>query len=238
MLKKVGYIAIFYAIAILIRFYLVKVQPDFIANLNPIVIGLLSGISPLIGALVMIYVFKRKINYRLFSVGKLTSIALVLLPIILFTVAGYLENGVVTYILPVLIASFILYGFLEEFGWRGYLQSELSDIKPIYKYLIISVLWYPWHLDFGLDMAHLYSYIFVLAGSIGMGYVADKSKSLILPALFHAFSNLMFSSVSFGSQVQVSFMATLVIVIVCIVAIIAVMIKTGRDKRIYDSKTI
>ncbi len=130
-----------------------------------------------------------------------------------------------------MISVSILYGFFEEFGWRGYLQSELSEIKPIYKYLIISLLWYPWHFDFGLDMPHLYSYIFILGGSIGMGYVADKSKSLILPALFHAFSNIIFSNIVFKNYIHASFTSTIIIVFICVVAIIGVMIKTGRKNK-------
>ncbi len=231
MLKKVGYIAIFYVIAIAIRFYIVKVQPDFIAALHPIIKGLLSGISPLIGGLVMMCVFKRKINYRLFSVGKLSTIALILLPIVLFAISEYIETGTITYTLPIMISVSILYGFFEEFGWRGYLQSELSNLKPIYKYFIISLLWYPWHLDFGLDMAHFYSYVFILGGSIGMGYVADKSKSLVLPALFHAFSNLIFSNITFNNDIHVSFTSTIIVVAICIVAIIVVMVKTGRKNK-------
>lgn len=42
----------------------------------------------------------------------------------------------------------VLWVILEEYGWRGYLFDELADIKPIYKYLIIGVLWYAWHLWF------------------------------------------------------------------------------------------
>ncbi len=231
MLKKAGYVAIFYLIAISVRFYIVKVQPDFIAELHPTIIGLLSGISPFVAGIVMVSVFKRKINYRLFSVGKVNTLALTLLPIVLFTIAEYIETGAVTYTLPILISASILYGFLEEFGWRGYLQSELSSMKPIYKYLFISVLWYFWHFDFGLDMPHFYSYLYVLGGSIGMGYVADKSKSLMLPALFHAFSNLIFSNIVFSKNISASFVSTLIVVLISIAAIIGVMLNTRRAKK-------
>ncbi len=71
----------------------------------------------------------------------------------------------------------------------------------------------------------------MLGGSIGMGYVADKSKSLVLPALFHAFSNLIFSNVVFNNGMHVSFLATIVVVAICMAAIILVMIKVGRERR-------
>ncbi len=231
MLRKIGYIAVFYAIAIAIRFYVVVVHPEFLLELPPIVYGLLSGISPLIGGVVMLFVFKRKMDYRFFSVGKLRTIALILLPIVLFSLSEYIETRTLSYVLPMTILASIIYGFFEEFGWRGYLHSELSEVKPIYKYFIVSLLWYPWHFDFGFDMAHLYSFIFILVGSIGMGYVADKSKSLVLPALFHAFSNLIFRDISFSEDMHASFSATIIIVTVCIVAIIVVMVKAAREQR-------
>ncbi len=231
MLKKVAYVAIFYVIAISVRFYVVKIEPSFIAQLNTTITGLLSGISPLIGGLIMILVFRRKINYTFFSVGKVNTIVLTVLPIVLFSIAEYIETGKLTYTLPIMISASILYGFFEEFGWRGYLQSELSGLKPIYKYVIISLLWYPWHLDFGLDMAHVYSYIFVLGGSIGMGYVADKSKSLVLPALFHAFSNIIFGNVVFHNNINASLISSIIVVSISVVAIIVIMIKVGREKR-------
>ncbi len=227
--KKAGYVALFYCIAILVRYYIVIAEPAFIREWHPIITGLLSGISPLIAGLLLIYGFKRRLNYSFFAVGKFNTIALILLPIVLFSFSEYIETGTMTSTLPLMISVSLLYGFFEEFGWRGYLQSELSVVKPIYKYLIISVLWYFWHFDFGLDLSHFFSYLFVLGGSIGMGYVADKSKSLVLPALFHAFSNIIFSNVIFKNYIYASFTSTLIIVAVCIVAIIGVMIKTSRQ---------
>ena len=40
-------------------------------------------------------------------------------------------------------------GLLEEYGWRGFLQNELKRL-PMWQYvLIITVMWFLWHLDFG-----------------------------------------------------------------------------------------
>ena len=92
---------------------------------------------------------------------------------------------------PKIAATFILYALFEEFGWRGYLQSELSGLRKIYKYLIITVLWFVWHLNFEISINNLSMFLLLFAGSYGIGLMADKSKSLVIAALFHSLSNLM-----------------------------------------------
>lgn len=63
-------------------------------------------------------------------------------------------------------------------------------MKKIYKYLIIATLWFIWHLNFELSVGNLIFFIILLAGSIGIAYVADKTKSLIMVALFHSLFNI------------------------------------------------
>jgi len=224
MKERIKYISLFYFIALLVRYYFVKFEPAFMASVPYTIKGLLGGISPILAGSVLVYGFKRKLDYSFFSIGKLNTILLIILPPFLFSLASLVENKSVSYTLPLLVFSSILYGFFEEFGWRGYLQSELGKLPKIYKYLIISVLWYIWHLDFGIDLSHLLSYIYVLAGSIGIGYVADKSKSLVLPALFHAFFNILLSN----TLDSISFFSKVIIVVFCIIIIIWTMVRTKR----------
>jgi len=224
MRKRIKYISLFYFIALLVRYYFVKFEPAFMASIPYTIKGLLGGISPILAGSILVYGFKRKLDYSLFSIGKLNTILLIILPALLFSLASLIENKSVSYNLPLLIFASILYGFFEEFGWRGYLQSELGSLRKIYKYFIISVLWYIWHLDFGVDLSHLLSYFYVLAGSVGIGYVADKSKSLVLPALFHAFFNILLSNNIDG----ISFFSKILIVVICTIIIILTMIRTNR----------
>ena len=224
MVKNIKYISLFYLIALLVRYYFVKFEPAFLASVPYTIKGLLEGISPILAGSILVYGFKRKLNYSFFSIGKLNTILLIILPSFLFSLVSLIENKSVPYTLPLLVFASILYGFFEEFGWRGYLQSELGKLPKIYKYLIISVLWYVWHLDFGVDLSHLFSYIYVLAGSIGIGYVADKSKSLVLPALFHAFFNILLSN----NLESISLLSKILIIVICIIIIIWTMIRTNR----------
>ncbi|HHH52394.1 MAG TPA: CPBP family intramembrane metalloprotease [Bacteroidetes bacterium] len=229
MIQRIKYVALFYIIAIAIRYYFVVYEPSFLALIPDAIKGLLQGISPFISGIILIYCFKRSLNYSLFSIGIKQTIFLIVLPVVLFVVASLFETETVTISLPLLILSSILYGFFEEFGWRGYLHSELNNIRRMYKYIIISILWYVWHLDFGFDTSHLLSYLYILAGSIGIGYVADKSKSLILPALFHAFFNILLSN----SLLSISLKSKIIIVIISIVSIIVVMIFTKKKENKY-----
>jgi len=186
------YILIYYFIALLLKYYLTIEKPDFYSNSNEYLQGLMSGISPLIAGLVMVYLFKRSNNLTIFSIGIWKTFVLVLIPIILFTLVGFFNIGIFYSSAPFFIGHALIYAILEEYGWRGYLQTELNGLNKSLKYFIISILWYIWHLDLGLDYNHLLSYFFVLIGSIGIGFIADKSKSLIITALFHAFFNLLY----------------------------------------------
>jgi len=192
-LKRILYILLYYVIAVALRYYILFIKPDFFTNADYFVQILLEGIGPLFAGLLLVKVFKRPNELTLFSIGVWESILLVSIPILLFTLVGILNISTPYYIDgPKIVGGAILYGLFEEYGWRGYLQSELSDLKDIYKYLIISVLWYFWHLDFGFSINHLLFFTFILMGSFGIGMVAKKSKSLILVALFHAFFNLFY----------------------------------------------
>lgn len=224
--KKITlYILLYYFIAITLRYYLIIIKPDFYINSNHHIQGLLSGISPLIGGLVLVKLFRRPNDLKIFSIGIWKTVFVLVLPVFLFFIVGTINTGKLNYSIALLISTSILYAIFEEYGWRGYLQSELKGIKRIYKYLIISVLWYFWHLDFGLDTQHLLSYFFVLMGSIGIGFVADKSKSLILPSLFHMFFNVFFVS-SLGG---ITTLQRAVILSFCIVTVIFIMWRHKKD---------
>ncbi len=192
-LKKIGYITLYYIIAIVLRYYILILKPAFFKDADYFLQILLEGIGPLIGALLMIKVFKRPNELSIFPIGIQKSIVLILIPVILFTLVGIINIGHPYYIGgPKLLFGAILYGAFEEIGWRGYLQAELNGLKKFHKYLIIAILWYVWHLDFGFDIQHLFFFGIILFGTYGMGIVAEKTKSLVLVALFHAFFNLYY----------------------------------------------
>ena len=190
--KKVFFVILYYIIAIGLRYYMIVIKPSFYQNTNTYIQGLLTGIGPLLGGLLLVYGFKRPNNLKIMATGVWKSLSVIILPIALFYLMGIFNIGKPYGSAPLVIGTYILYGFFEEYGWRGYLQTELQSLNPYLKYFIISVLWYFWHLNFGIGMSNLYSYFIILAGTIGIGYVAEKSKSLTYTALFHAFFNIIY----------------------------------------------
>jgi len=189
-LKQILYIAIFYTIAIGLKYIAVS-NPDVFINTNNYFVTLFLGFGPLLGGFVMVYVFKRKILVSLFKPELSKSFGLVLLLILLFTLFDVYNSGQFSFYVPSFVLVSVIYGAIEEYGWRGYLQAELKPLHKFLKYFIIAVLWFLWHLEFSYSLG---GFLVLIGGSIGMGYVADQSKSLIYVALFHAFVNLTLTS--------------------------------------------
>jgi uncharacterized protein len=96
----------------------------------------------------------------------------------------------------------IVFGGLEEFGWRGLLLPALSKIF-IFQIaaLVVGVIWGIWHLPlFFMHGAAQYQSNFLVFAIqvIGLGFVLawlyGRTKSIFICVLFHAFSNAVASS--------------------------------------------
>jgi len=223
--KKIVSILTFFAIAISLRFYIDVIKPNFLLYLHLYLQILLLGIGPLIGGLVVVKLFKRPNFLKIFGLDFWKTIAIVSIPMILFSLVGVIENGTPSLNLFKIIGIFILYALFEEYGWRGYLQSELSDLKKVYKYLIITILWFVWHLNFELSINNLILFLALFAGSYGIGFMADRSKSLVMSALFHSFFNIGQNQLL--GEVQLNYK----LIIIAISAISAILImRYGEDR--------
>ena len=91
-------------------------------------------------------------------------------------------------------AGTLLYCIMEEYGWRGYLQTELAPLANGLKYGVVGFCWYLWHLTF-LTSASLGDNLFFLGmmilGSWGIGQVAEATKSILTCACFHLIIQVM-----------------------------------------------
>jgi len=106
----------------------------------------------------------------------------------------------ITGIQAVLLSPFIalLLGFGEEYGWRGYLQSELIRMGRARGILLLGAIWGLWHAPV-IVMGHNYpgypvAGVFVMIGyTVGLGFVLGyavlKSGSVLLAAFLHALNN-------------------------------------------------
>ena len=224
--KKIGSIVLYFIIAISLRYYVTVTKPNFLLELHPYLKALLWGIGPLIAGLVVVKFLKRPNFLKLFSLGFWQTIAIVALPMLLFSLVGLLETGTLYLNAPKIVGVLILYALFEEYGWRGYLQSELSELKKIYKYLIITILWFIWHLNFELSLNNLLFFIILFVGSCGIGYLADRSKSLVICALFHSFNNI-FQDNQLGA-IQLNY----TIIIIVISALFAIFVMRSKNKKV------
>ncbi len=193
----IGAIATFYIIALLVRLIsllVVNKFPSIETNYAlQVTAALTTGLGPAIGALVAMLVFKRKTEYTLLGKSAWKSIATIVVPCIVFGIIGGCDLGVTC------LFAFV-YGVLEEFGWRGFLQYELRKL-PVWQYvLIITVMWFLWHLDL-TNQSVLPFFLLLLLASWGIGKVVSETHSLLLCAAFHGIANFskrdLFSDTTF-----------------------------------------
>lgn len=193
----IGAIATFYIIALLVRLIsllVVNKFPSIETNYAlQVSAALATGLGPAIGALLVMLVFKRKTEYTLLGKSAWKSIATIVIPCIFFGIIGGWDLGVTC------LFAFA-YGLLEEYGWRGFLQYELREL-PVWQYvLIITVMWFLWHLDL-TQRSVLPFFLLLLFASWGIGKVATDTHSLLFCSAFHGIVNFskrdLFSDTTF-----------------------------------------
>lgn len=149
-------------------------------------------------AFVLFYALQTALN-ALFRLGEPVDAAALLLQA---GVTGIPSNlllpllGVQTILVGSLIGLPIAFG--EEYGWRGYLQSELVKIGKKRGILILGLIWSAWHYPVIL-MGHNYpgyplEGVLLMTGyttllAFVLGYVVLKTGSVWLAAFLHALNN-------------------------------------------------
>lgn len=190
MKNKVNYFAAitFYVIAIAFRYATNKthvldhVTGEFFKIL-------LQGIGPAIGAAVAFFAFKIKPVLTLKGNYTKTIVPLLLywgLPVVLILSVEYFIKGTISF---AAITAILIYGLLEEIGWRGFLQQELKGLPEFLNILIVGSLWFIWHLNFDMTSSNLMFFGILILGSWGIGKVADNTHSLFAVAAFHSLNN-------------------------------------------------
>jgi membrane protease YdiL (CAAX protease family) len=108
--------------------------------------------------------------------------------------------GLQSVLLAPILAIVIAFG--EEYGWRGYLQSELLKLGRVRGVLLLGVIWgawhwpiilmgynYPGHPVLGVALMTLYT----TGLAVVLGYAVLRSGSVLLAAYLHALNNQVVS---------------------------------------------
>ena len=181
----------------IVTFYIIAIALRYLTNKTDLLDGVpnnffkvvLQGISPAIAAMAAFYIFKIKPTLNLKGSYSKTSTPFLLywaLPVVLISGAAYFIKGTIA---PITVISILLYGLLEEIGWRGFLQRELKPLPDFLNILLVATLWFIWHLNFDLTSSNLLFFAILILGSWGIGKVADSTHSLLAVSAFHSLNN-------------------------------------------------
>lgn len=180
-ITKWAAIVVFYVIAVVIRALALQIEVPNEANLKYFLIDWATGIGPCIGALVVVFTFKRKFFCSVTGSSLFKSALCVAIP---FLICFFLYRK-----LSFVLLGFIFYSFLEEVGWRGYLQGELKGMKALPQALLIGTMWLFWHINISFTVNTLIFWAILVFGSWGIGKIAKDTHSLVTCACFHTLYN-------------------------------------------------
>ncbi|MCK8140730.1 CPBP family intramembrane metalloprotease [Flavobacterium sp. I-SCBP12n] len=190
MKTKINYFAIitFFTIAISLRY--LSNKTTILDNVNSEFIKvILQAVGPAIGAIVAFLIFKIKPKLTLKGNYKNLIIPFILywiFPIILILTVEYFTKGTFS-IIP--IFAILIYGLLEEIGWRGFLQHELRSLPKLLNIIIVAILWFIWHLNFEMSSGNILFFGILVLASWGIGKVADSTQSFLAVSAFHSLNN-------------------------------------------------
>ena len=124
-------------------------------------------------------------------------------------------------------------GLLEEYGWRGFLQYELRNL-PVWQYvLIITVMWFLWHLD--LNLLNVSFFLLLLFASWGIGKVVSDTHSLLFCAAFHGIANFSKRDLFSDTTFTVAFVCVIVFWIVMWYFVSISPKQQGRTHKVSDT---
>lgn len=195
-------IAVYYvlAVALIVPFRIESLRPGWFELLPTIAKAILSGYGPAVGAIVAMVVFRRDHLRTITVAGRslLFSGLFFFIPILFIAGLGNRGSGIGSHLGSLYVGfTLLVYCFLEEVGWRGFLYDALRHVGPWRRVLITAVLWYLWHLslfDFEPSTSFLLSQgVFVAMLTLGswfIGKLADDTRSILVAAGAHSLFNI------------------------------------------------
>jgi membrane protease YdiL (CAAX protease family) len=228
--KNIGAVIVFYLIAIGCRYatnktgLLAHIDNDFFRIV-------IQGVGPAVAALVVFKVFRIKPQMTLTGGYRNKWIPLLIfwvLPVVAIVAFAYLTTAKWSFfILPILI-----YALLEEIGWRGFLQPALSFLPKFTGILIVTVLWFVWHLNFAFDNSSLIFFAVLLLGSWGMAAISRKTNSVLAVSAFHAAYDV------YASVEKPSVYFMVILAAIFLIWLLAVIFYDQLNKKLDNAKSV
>ncbi len=198
-------IALMYSFVTLILTFIVgQVLMILYPNGNTIgssVLFILINLLPMIVAIVFSKYEKKKkvLKDMFFKKEKITPYILVICSVILYYGVSFLlkniefTGGTIIALLSY-IPWTILQGGLEECGWRWYLQPKFDIKKYFLKMIIISFVWFLWHIPIyrlswitAGSSNYLIFYLMILGNTFMFGAIKEYSRGVLLCVIAHIF---------------------------------------------------
>jgi len=151
-------------------------------------------------------------------------------------ISGY-ETGFPIYLIFIMIPVMLFGGGLEEAGWRYILQPELEKkYKLIISTLIVSVIWWLWHLPLfyiqGVSQYEQNYFAFginVLGLSFALASIRKNTNSVWLCVLFHCTVNSLSGIYIINNNILGNIVATTILVFSSLV-----LIKINDKRKIFS----
>ncbi|MCI4589294.1 CPBP family intramembrane metalloprotease [Sphingobium sp. BYY-5] len=234
-------IGIYYLVAIgisaLARYYWHTDQATSVeAGAWAMYLHLVAGAGPALGAMLVWLLFRYRSRFSLGGTNLPLALVMVAVPAIVMAIRGIPNDfGIEPHLFGVHMGLWIMfYALLEEIGWRGYLQDELGGLSAPVKYSMVGLFWYAWHLSWlgGNPLSsELATLFFMILASAGIGFVADRTRSVLAATAFHILGNIMGLTTDFKRIIPDDH-HRIMICIVCVVAWLVIL----RVWRIWDRR--
>lgn len=197
---------------------------------------LVAGLGPTLGAAAVFLLFKYRSRMSLGGTNLALGLGMIVVPALVMAGMGIANPfGIEPHLFGLHMGIWIaLYAILEEIGWRGYLQDEFADRPPFVKYAIVGIFWYAWHLpQLGANSigSEVFTIFVMILASAGIGFVADRTRSVLAAAAFHIIGNIMGLTTDFKAIIPSTETRGLIVIVCVVIWLVLLRIWRVKDVR-------
>lgn len=191
-------------------------------NLTPMIVAIIfAKLEQVDSVLKKMFLQKENLFVYLMAIGSVS---------IYYGVSIVLDNVTFTGGTFVMILSYlpwtILQGGLEECGWRWYLQPKLEIKSFTVKMLIISIIWFLWHIPVyrlpwitAGSSNYLIFYLMILGNTFMFGAIKEYSKGVLPCIIAHILIDSMAVAILVGSKMPQIIILVLIEIIVSTIVV-------------------